>query len=202
MDDELKFNPKAYYYEKKVDKYSDTNAYYDLISLLNDKIEIVSSTVIGNDESLKIGVTSYSSSIKHNGKPNYANNSSQKKDVKTLYYKQFIGEHKTKLELHFYKNNLFFYCYTFSHLKENDKEEIIKILEQKYFNSGSLDVQNNYLKDLNNIHISFIDNIDFTINYFDPKSEIFEMISKDLQKGKGKIFQKEKNNSKMLYKRL
>jgi len=194
--------PRDYYYETLLDKYSDGEFYSNLITNLNVLNGIKVNAEIRHLNNKTFNRTVIKDIIKKYGKPNYKIIYKDLLEIKILFYKHKISRHKTKLEFHFFKNNLFFYNYTFSYLNHEDKDEIIKIFKEKYFVEKYHNMINSYIIDKNNNYIIMDDNIYFSINYLCGKNIAWEKILEYTYLKKIKDVNKHKKHRKLLYDKL
>jgi len=196
------YYPRNYYYEKILDKYSDGHFYVNLINNLKKINEIETNTEIRLIDNKKLNEIVIKDIIRKYGKPNYKIICEDLFEIKVLFYRQKLAYHKTKLEFHFCKNNLFLYTYTFSYLNLEDKNEIIQILKEKYLEGKSKDIINNYIVDKNKNIILLEDSIDFSIYYSYKNNIALEMILEYIDLKKVKDEGKKKRDKEILYKRL
>jgi hypothetical protein len=110
--------------------------------------------------------------------------------------------HRVKLEIHFFKNVLFLYSYTFSYLSADDKAEIIRLFEKKYLNHCQLNINEDYIVNKNNIMISFVDNVDFSVTYFNSEASIFNNVNELVSKEKKQERSKKIESKIKLYARI
>ncbi len=205
----LDYYPRYYYYEILLDKYRDGLFYSNLINNLKKTDGIKTDTEIRLFDNKIPNEVVINDIIRKYGKPNYKIIYEDLFEIKVLFYRQKLGEHKTKVEFHFFRNNLFFYTYTFPYLNLENKNEIIQMIKEKYLEGKSEDIINNfitsnlsYIVDKNKNIILYNDSIDFSIYYYCDNKKIMEKImeSIDFMKVKNEI--KQKRNKLMLYKRL
>jgi hypothetical protein len=105
---------------------------------------------------------SFGSSIREVKKnnPNEFNILENTKDWKTLIYKIKVGEHKFRLEMHFFKNKLVFFNYILRTLQ--DKKNILKLITNKYLS----------LEDYKSLDFSKITFTDGLRNYIDIDNSV------------------------------
>lgn len=120
--------------------------------------------------------------------------------IEIYYYKRRFLKEKIKVEYHFYHKRLFFICVKFSSIDEWAKQNVLKVLENKYgecFSSDKVIVKNQY-----NHALRVANHLDFTLSYVSLDSEFLKNI-KELNE---KEALKQKNESERyknyLYKNL
>jgi hypothetical protein len=169
-----RYYPKGNYQYQHVSRFNDIDSY----SLLIRNTELTSVETdkdIRFSHHLTFGLD-YKYFLKRLGRPNSVIKQTEPFERRILYYKFMMGGHKTKCELHFYKNKLFFYCYTFPYLVEEDKKRIINVLCEKYVN-GPIDMEKFKIVDQHNNIIFVNDIVDLTVNYIDSRSELFTSLN-------------------------
>lgn len=117
-----------------------------------------------------------------------------------LFYKMYLGGYKTKHEVHFYKNKLYYFSYVFSYLNESDKKFLKKIVCKKYLKQ-ECELNNITIIDKYGNSIFISENVDFTINYITGDSEIrkeFKSIHENTLNDRKKLH--EKNQVELLNK--
>lgn len=176
---------RDYYYEKLVHKYKSVEAYLNLIQL-QQKQEYLTDKDIVFSENPDFDKHHINHIRKRYGHPSYTIvNTYAFGKIKIRFYRIYLGNHKVKMELHFYKNALVMYNYTFSHLhNEGEKTEVLNLLKEKYHLDKSINLQqgNSYIKDQKESVIVLSQGIDFTINYvLHTDSHLFEQM-KDAKK--------------------
>ena len=163
-----------YYYECLANRYNNERSYLTFISDLESQSPLFTENEISLSAPKIFSETNIKYILKNYGKPHFR--VTQKQDVfevEILFYRIFIGKYKTKLELHFYNDQLFFFCYTFSYLKEENTQEIISIMQEKYLEGKPIDTKTNYIIDRHESIIQFCHDVDFTLNYISTRNKIF-----------------------------
>ncbi len=172
--------PRDYYYEKLINRYENLEFYLSQIRL-QDKQALFTDQDISFSTNRRFTKNGIKYVKKRYGKPNYTIvNNYPFGTIKILFYRIKIGTHKAKMELHFYKNALISYNYTFSYLKTTEREFILGVLKEKYIPNTpvTIDPHNCYIINNKNSIISFTLRFDFTINYvLDIQSELFRQMN-------------------------
>lgn len=140
--------------------------------------------------------------IRKHGKPNYKFVCEDLSEIEILFYKRRFASHKAKLEFHFFNNTLFLYTYTFSYLTPKEKNNIIKIINEKYLTSQYKDLFNYHIVDKNKNIIMLNDKTSFSIKYLCKNNNAFEKIIKHDKSQKFKDENKLIRNLEILYERL
>jgi len=97
---------------------------------------------------------------------------------------------------------LFLYTYTFSYLTLKEKNEIIKIIKEKYLERECKDIINYNIVDKNKNIIMLNDGVDFSIKYSRKNNIDLETILKNNEFQNSKEENKRKRDKKILFKRL
>ena len=94
---------------------------------------------------------------------------------KVLLYRVKIAGQNVKIEMHFYKNRLFFFKYIFSYAKPSERKELIKLLSKKY-QIPNLDLSVHSIFDHNQNSIYVEDYTEFTLSYTETKNDFFNQL--------------------------
>jgi hypothetical protein len=137
--------------------------------------------------------------VKKNGKPNYKATIENLAEVEILFYRIKFGDHKSRVEFHFFNNSLFFYSFTFSHHNGNCKKELIQIINEKYLEGKPIDMNSNYIIDKNNNVIMLKDDVQTSIYYLMDEKIILDNIFPLIEMIKNKNKNRQKKNRKTLY---
>ena len=97
---------------------------------------------------------------------------------------------------------MFLYTYTFSYLTLKEKNEIIKIIKEKYLERECKDIINYNIVDKNKNIIMLNDGVDFSIKYSRKNNIDLETILKNNEFQNSKEENKRKRDKKILFKRL
>jgi len=97
-------------------------------------------------------------------------------NTKILFYRLIQNGHKTKCHLHFFNGKLFLCSYTFSYIDQNQRNELIEKLHEKY-QLGQVNYRRQNILDHSNNYIQFNEHIDFSINYVSLNSVFFKSIT-------------------------
>jgi hypothetical protein len=187
------------YYERILSKYSDLNTYLTLFEKCDARKHIITREKIHYSSGLEFGSTI--KKVKKNNFPHYV--IEHLDEFTVLLYRIMIGGHKAKLEMHFYKNTLFFFNYSFSYLTDVDKENIIEVLAKKYLgNTLNFDTRNQNITDDFNNHILVENGIDFVIHYITLEGESHNSIRKIKEREKKNQSKKMELRQKELYSKL
>ena len=151
---------RDYYYEISLDKYYNVETYLQLVknknkqALTTEQDILFSTSSLFKDQPRKYLKRKY-------GNPNYeVSHKFPFGVVNILFYKIFLGTQKVRLELHFFKNQLFFFNYTFSYLKDEDEKNLIlKVLSEKYNLSQQINPATQFITDKSGNAIMLMDSI-------------------------------------------
>jgi hypothetical protein len=193
---EYYYYSRNYYYEKLLTKYEKVQAYVDLLTATG-KLSALESKI-----QIRPEFGSSTESIKQKyGEPYYKLINTTVLQNQIFFYKFIMGGYKTKCEMHFFKNRLFFFNYTFSYLTPKDKLKIIDFLSKKYLDK-SIALDNSKIVDQFGNEISIQDSVDFIINYLACKSEFFHEAESIRTKAMDQNEQKLEINNRELFNRL
>lgn len=190
---------RSNYYRRRLDESKSVQLYLKLMSDLEFTNGIKTNTEIQLIDNKKDNEINKKNIIRKYGRPNYKFICEDLTEIEILFYRKKIGSHKAKMEFHFYKNSLFLYTYTFSYLSLEDKNEIIKIINEKYLEREYKDIINHHIVDENKSTIILNDNLDFSIKYLDKNNIAFETILKQDKFQKSKDENERKRDKEILY---
>lgn len=111
--------------------------------------------------------------LKKYGKPRHQLTNVSPLNNRILFYKFLIGGHRTKCEMHFFRNKLFLFIYTFSYLTTENRAEIVQLLSLKYL-SQTTDLNHNKIAGKNGNEIFILNSVDFTVYYLAVKDDFFQ----------------------------
>ena len=193
---------RNYYYAKLFNKYIDANSYKSLKDSVLKKLKILSKREIAfNDK--ESGSFTKKEVLNYFGKPTFVIIPKNTLKTEIMFYRVFIGGHKVKLEMHLDKHSLFYFSYTFSHLKNDEKHQVIKLLELKYIEGQTFDYENYVIMDDKDSTISIVDTIDLKINYIcSINTGIFKSIDAIISSQIKCEANKQKNSLNDLFKKL
>ena len=183
---------KKSYYEKLLAGYDDLKRYQAILS--PDLYPVNTDNPINISDKVKFG--SCIEEVREKlGSPRYTyTNQSLPRDLNIFLYKKKLGGYKVKLEIHFFRNTLFYFNYIFSYVNNKDKNLLFNILSKKYFQNVSR------VKDFEAVdpkgHRVFVeDGLNFRINYLvndqQMLNRLYGMINKMKNNKKKQLFQHE-----------
>lgn len=125
---------KAYYYTRIFHKYDTVEAYLALYAKCATHAGLKTTTGISFLKDVKSGATvkevlSHLPTVRNEILSNGAIH------VKVIFYKMFIGPYRVKCHIHFFEDKMFLCSYTFSYLKEGEREKVMAILQKKYLHT-------------------------------------------------------------------
>ncbi len=200
-----KHSKNYYYYYLSRFKDYDEKEIYSYVNLLEDLPQKEVKKTSTNIDLLK-GKNNQSITIKdiknYYGKPSYVIRNKQAPfDVTVYVYRIYLGNYRTRFKLHFNKGKLALYNYSFSSLKKEDKDKIIKTISKKYLNLEELDVKNEYVLDAKNTMITFSERAGFSINYI-LNTPFFSEVNELLEEEKLIAQKLQEKRDKELYRKL
>jgi hypothetical protein len=120
-----------------------------------------------------------------------------------LLFKTIVGGYSAELSLHFHKNSLFLFNYTFSNLSKEDKIMINNILVEKYLNENTkVNFSTQKITDNFGNHIFTEDDVYYTINYISLTHNFFNLINYEGVELNKKRMENEKLKKEELYYKL
>ncbi|MEO9571936.1 MAG: hypothetical protein ABJH82_07020 [Polaribacter sp.] len=174
----LSKNNDTYFVNSILRKYKSKSYYLTLYLNSDENKKEYTNINIYDTNNLKFGITYREAKKKIAYKDSVV-----KKDLVNslvLIKKTTVGDYPTKLVLHFYKNSLFLFNYTFSNLDKNDKNSIKKILKEKYLNKNTqFDFSSQTILDHAGNYIVIEDDVYFTINYLSSKHQFFKLLNEE-----------------------
>lgn len=173
------YYPRSYYSDKILSKYNKISVYYELVDRLNHRAKATATQpigLLGIDTKEPYTYRNISSIL---GRPHCkVNNNLEGLQLKTMLYKTFIGGFKTKCEMHFCNDELFYFNYQFSNLNSQEKQNIVEALGRKYLGVNCVDIFKQNIVDSEASVISINDTITLTLDYFyKTDSYFFKMIA-------------------------
>lgn len=171
------FGKKAYQYndrkyqDKLCSKYNSPYTYLSIFNLHNNYFNINTDVKIAYDSNIDFG--SSTRDVKRSiNLPYIKVKSNRIPNCEILYYKLLVGKIKTKLEMHFIDDELFFFNYQYTTISRNTKHEILKLISTKY-NSGN-ELNTNIISDNEGNFIYVDDKFDLTVNYISKARKYYK----------------------------
>lgn len=194
------YYPRYDYYQTRLKNSRGEQFYRSLITDFKKNIGIPTDTEISYDGSKPISDLTKKDIISIFGKPNYQVAIQNSIETSVFFYKQNFGNHNVKVEFHFFKDNLIFYVYTFSNLK--NIKEITEVIKEKYLNGRDVDIINENIIDKNKNRIHIRNSVYFEVYYLCYNKEYIDQYINAEEDKKEKSNLEEKRNKRVLYKRL
>ena len=192
--------PYYYYFESRLKSYKNENFYSELIANLKKTERLKTDTEIKLNDDQIISKVRKKDILKIYKKPCHSITIENPIETEILFYKKRIGKYKVKLEFHFFKNNLIFYNYNFSNLK--DISEVTQIIKEKYLVKEQRSILNKNIVDNNNNTILVRNNISLEIYYLCNSKIYLERYIAAINAIKKREEINGKKNKKNLYKCL
>ncbi|WP_143032123.1 hypothetical protein [Tenacibaculum sp. MAR_2009_124] len=174
---ELLGNKKYYsnYYNQSISKYRDITCYISVYEKLPEKqSSILTEEKINHSDDVNFGDSMYSVKKKLNVPYSLVK---VQRYCHVLFYKMRIGVYKIIVELHFFKNKLVFFKYTFPSL--NKHLEIEKFVKKKYLDSNRLmDFSKQCIIDNWNSCLRIENEVAFSLYYVSMKFGFAEYLKK------------------------
>lgn len=101
----------------------------------------------------------------------------ENKEFDTIILMYMINVHgfNVHFELHFYEGKLFNISYRYKSVTEEEKQQLISALLEKYGISPVTDIGNSILVDPHGNALMFEDGQQFSVNYLSPNSRVMEL---------------------------
>lgn len=163
-----RYGRESYFSERLIDKYEDFSAYFNLCSLSASRSAVSSSRRISCCEDLTFGC-SPGAFLRCFGKPQHHIKRPNDLTDLLLVYRQQWNSYKVKNEFHFARHGLFYFNRTFSHLSQAQKQELLKVLADKYHDGESIDFATEKLVDPVGNEIIVSQNLVLSIDYLDKQ---------------------------------
>ena len=195
------YYPRYDYYQTRLKNSRGEQFYSNLIDDFNNNTNgIETNTEISHDGNKPISELVKKDILKIFGKPNYQVSIQNSIETSVFFYKQNFGNHNVKVEFHFFKNDLIFYVYTFSNLKNIN--EITEVIKDKYLDGKEVDIFNVNIFDKNKNRIHIRNSVYFEVYYLCYNKGYIERFLEIADNLEEKNNLEQKRNKKVLYKRL
>ena len=189
-----------YYYNNLDSKY-DTPGFYNNLYYSDKYDALVTPVEIYMRYKLPFGCSSNNVS-KALGKPNHVFNHTMNHKIQIHLYRLKLGGHKTKCELHFYNDQLFFFTYIFSYLNKDQQQQMIEMVQSKYQGEKQIDIESQKLTDENKNSIIIQIASDFSLMYLWGNKEIYAQLHTDQKFAFKNTHKRLQKNNAMLYRFL
>ncbi|MCL9807177.1 hypothetical protein NAT51_16710 [Flavobacterium amniphilum] len=160
-----------YYYEKISNEFNDLNTYLIILNQTKKNVTLKTKAVICFSEKITFGEKKQNI-VKVLKRPKCIIKCEK---VEILIYKLLIGRHRIKCQFHLFEGKLFFYNYTFPYVNNNQKNEILDVLHQKYIDSKYEMGINNIVDDYSSL-IFVKDEFELSINYISLESKFLKSL--------------------------
>lgn len=173
------YYPRYYYYERLVEHYKDLSEYYRIIAMFEAKTDLKTNEVITLIEKIKFDEITKRIILKKYRKPQFKYKIQEKYlQIEILFYKIYIGGYRVKLELHMYEHKLFYYNYTFTNnLNNQQRQEIIKIIQEKYLQDILFDASKQNIIDENHTQIHIENSLELKIHYLNTMNNAVQVMN-------------------------
>lgn len=194
-------NYKNGYYGEKLNELNSSDFFMNLLKKYNEQQKLVTKKEIYFSEKIRFGCNV--KNIKHKMRtPTYSVSSSDAMNCKILFYKIIVGNHKANLNMFLHHSKLFLYNLTFLYLTDQEKNEILNIIQHKYLEQQPIDFSTQSIIDELGNCIQIDDVVNLKINYFSYKADFFKEISDKAASEKLKGIKKISTRYSELYRKL
>lgn len=190
------YHPKYYYYDSLVTKYEDP-AFFRNLYCQNGLNSAKTRKIIKLKNDLRFG-THIREIIATLGKPKHKVKRNDFFDYEILFYRFKMGGFKSKCELHLLNQQLFFFTYVFSYLKQNDKDKLKLLLASKYLEDEHQDITRFKVQDADNNLLIAEDACDLSILYMTGDPDVYDQIDYVLER----MNKKEERHLRLQYNEL
>ena len=156
-------------------KYDDINRYSDIYDKNISKRKIATKVNLEYSKHIQFGATVSHVKKTMPGKAYVMPFNSEGVNRKVILYRVKIGAQKVKVEMHFYKNQLFFYKFIFSYASPTERRDLTRELISKY-DLPNVDMTSHTIFDKNRNCIQVDDYIEFSVSYTEMDNPIFTLI--------------------------
>lgn len=177
------FNKSYYsrhsYYTTLTDQYSDFSEYSRIIDLYKKKEISKTNKIITIQKDQLFNINNKKNITKKIKDPQFKSKIKKNNlDIEIYFYKIIIGGNKVRLELHLNKKKMFYYNYTFSNYLNNQQyQNIIKIIQEKYLDGLSIDTDRQSIVDQHKTVLNIENTIELKIHYISTSSDIIQTLS-------------------------
>ena len=184
-----------------IQKYDDINRYCDIYDKNISKRKIATQLDVEYSKHIQFGASLSNVKKSMPGKPYQMPFSSNGVNRKVVLYRLKLGSQKVKVEMHFYKNQLFFYKFIYSYASPSERRELTRALISKY-NLPNVDVTSHTIFDKNRNCIQVDDYIEFSISFTEMGNPIFALIEEIKNKSHSQMIASYNQNSRALFSSL
>ncbi|MEM9982908.1 MAG: hypothetical protein AAF734_10455 [Bacteroidota bacterium] len=195
--------PHDYYYNVLTQRYNDGLFYLELKKEIKARTPVHTKKTISLFNGIDICKVNIKKVTQKFGHHFYKVKSSFLPEITVMLYRVLLGSYKAKLTLHFYKQSLFCYTYSFARVGKKDSQRIIKILYDKYLTNDALDHKESFILDEAGNAICIIEGVELSFNYIcGEQNGIFDMITNGLEEKKYEEECQHIKETKEIYNRL
>jgi hypothetical protein len=175
------YGHESYFSDQLKDKYENLSAYLNLCSLSSTRTAVDSVRQILCCDELHFGCSS-GAILKCLGKPQHQLKCPNDLTDLLLVYRQQWNSYKVKSEFHFARHGLFYFNRTFPHLSQTQKQELLRVIADKYHGGEPISFAAEKLVDAIGNEIIVSQNLVLSIDYLgkqDPAcAELLETIGR------------------------
>jgi hypothetical protein len=182
-------------------KYDDISRYSDIYDKNISKRKIATKVDLEYSKHIQFGATVSHVKKTMPGKAYLMPFSSQGVNRKVILYRIKIGNQKVKVEMHFYKNQLFFYKFIYSYASPTERRELTRALISKY-NLPNIDVTSHTIFDKSRNCVQVDDYIEFSISFTEMENPIFTLIEDIKHKSHSQMVNSYNQSSRALFSSL
>ena len=175
----MSYYPRYYYYGKLMEHYEDLSEYFRILTLIESKTALKTNEIIASTEKQIYNQIKKKEIIKKYKQPQFKYKINKKNlKIEIYLYKMYLGSYRVKLEIHMYENKLFYYNYTFaSNINNQQKQEIIKIIQDKYLHDCLLDESKQTIIDENQTILLIENSLELKIHYVNIMDNVIQVMN-------------------------
>jgi len=194
-------NGSHYSYANTLEKYDDLNRYCDVYDKNISRRRITTNVELEYSKYIQFGATSTEVKKVMPTRTHQISFNSEGLYRKVLLYRVKIAGQNVKIEMHFFKNQLFYYKFIFSYAKPAERRELTRALISKY-NLPNVDLTSHTVFDKNRNCIQIDDYIEYSISYTQMENPFFDKIEKIKAKSHQKMVASYNRQARALFSSL
>lgn len=159
---------ESYFSDQLKDKYENLSAYFNLCALSSSRRSLQSTRPILCCDALPFGCSA-GEFVKHLGKPQHQIKCPNDVTDLLFVYRQQWSSFKVKSEFHFARHGLFYFNRTFPHLSPGQKQELLRVIDEKYYGGKPVIFAEDKIVDMAGNEILVSQNLVLSIDYLGTK---------------------------------
>lgn len=194
-------NGSHYSYANTLEKYNDLNRYCDVYDKNISRRKITTDVELEYSKFIQFGATTKDVRKIMPKRTHQITFTTKGLYRKVLLFRVKIGGQNVKIEMHFFKNQLFYYKFIFSYAKPAERRELTRALIGKY-NLPNLDLTSHTVFDKHRNCILVDDYIEYSISYTQMGNPFFAQIEDIKEKSHHKMVANYNQQARALFSSL